>query len=262
MGEPILFLRLEGPLQSWGSRARWDIRDTQRAPTKSGVVGLLGCALGLPMRNSRLEELDSGLRYGVRVEEPGHVLEDYHTVTGFLPTAGGGWRHSGVAVGTNLQRLKDDPNVEPATIVSRRSYIEDAAFLVGLAERPGHTGLLERCREALADPVWPMFLGRKACIPTRPVLDELTDRYVSLELALADPVDGHPWSHRGVRKPLRDIRRRAGVISAFVEVDPGSSGPGLHVRPEATKTNAMRQFGFITVKDLWIDVPETKGAEQ
>src|SRR5947209_8100666 len=117
MGEPILLLRLEGPLQSWGSRARWDIRDTQRAPTKSGIVGLLGCALGLPQRDPRLEELDAGLRYGVRIEAPGHVLEDYHTVTGFLPTAGGGWRHSGVAVGMNLEKLKSDPDAEPATIV-------------------------------------------------------------------------------------------------------------------------------------------------
>jgi CRISPR system Cascade subunit CasD len=42
-----LFLRLEGPLQSWGERARWDVRDTAPEPTKSGVIGLLACALGL-----------------------------------------------------------------------------------------------------------------------------------------------------------------------------------------------------------------------
>ena len=41
-----LFLRLEGPLQSWGERGHWAVRDTAPEPTKSGVVGLLGCALG------------------------------------------------------------------------------------------------------------------------------------------------------------------------------------------------------------------------
>ena len=46
MAVPILFLRLEGPLQSWGIRSRWDVRETQPEPTKSGVIGLLGCALG------------------------------------------------------------------------------------------------------------------------------------------------------------------------------------------------------------------------
>src|SRR5205814_6367260 len=59
-------LRLEGPLQSWGSRARWDVRDTEPEPTKSGVIGLLGCALGYPLGDTRLEtELDAGFRFGL-----------------------------------------------------------------------------------------------------------------------------------------------------------------------------------------------------
>ena len=41
-----LFLRLEGPLQSWGERGRWSVRDTALEPTKSGVIGLIACALG------------------------------------------------------------------------------------------------------------------------------------------------------------------------------------------------------------------------
>ncbi len=43
---PFLALPLEGPLQSWGERARWTIRDTGTEPTKSGVVGLLAACLG------------------------------------------------------------------------------------------------------------------------------------------------------------------------------------------------------------------------
>ncbi|MFW9879088.1 MAG: CRISPR-associated protein Cas5, partial [Candidatus Thorarchaeota archaeon] len=31
----LLVLRLEGPLQSWGLRARWDYRDTSTEPSKS-----------------------------------------------------------------------------------------------------------------------------------------------------------------------------------------------------------------------------------
>ena len=42
----ILVLRLEGPLQSWGENAKWDFRDSSTMPTKSGIVGLLGCAMG------------------------------------------------------------------------------------------------------------------------------------------------------------------------------------------------------------------------
>src|SRR5690242_11783389 len=82
MGEPILLLRLEAPMQSWGTRSRWDVRDSGPEPTKSGVVGLLGCALGLPRRHARLEELDRGLRFAVRADRPGTLATDYHTVTG------------------------------------------------------------------------------------------------------------------------------------------------------------------------------------
>src|SRR5688572_27664508 len=117
MPNSILLMRLEGPLQSWGMRSRWDVRDTQPEPTKSGVVGLLGCALGYPTDDRRLEnELDAGLRFGVRVESPGRILEDYQTVTEFLPTAQGTFRHSGVKTSPSLERLRANPDVVPATI--------------------------------------------------------------------------------------------------------------------------------------------------
>lgn len=110
MGRPLLLLRLEGPLQSWGVRARWEIRDTQPEPTKSGIVGLLGCSLGYPRQDSRMvDELDKGLRMGVRVENPGRILEDYHTITDYLPTANSGFKHSGIRVGKDLQRIVDNP---------------------------------------------------------------------------------------------------------------------------------------------------------
>ncbi|KAB7835787.1 CRISPR-associated protein Cas5 [Streptomyces mobaraensis] len=41
-------LVLAGPLQSWGSTGRHSFRDTDPHPTKSGVIGMLACALGLP----------------------------------------------------------------------------------------------------------------------------------------------------------------------------------------------------------------------
>ena len=41
-----LLLRLQGPMQSWGTTSRFDERDTQLEPSKSGVLGLLCAALG------------------------------------------------------------------------------------------------------------------------------------------------------------------------------------------------------------------------
>ena len=43
---PFLLLWLEAPLQSWGVDSKFGRRDSIHFPTKSGVTGLLLCALG------------------------------------------------------------------------------------------------------------------------------------------------------------------------------------------------------------------------
>lgn len=162
----ILLLRLEGPLQSWGERARWDYRDTAAMPTKSGIIGLLACALGKPRFDPLLLEMDEKLRMGVRMDRSGPITIDYQTVSGIIRTADGG------------QRGKKG---EVSTIQSWRQYLQDTAFLVALSGEPE---LLQRCAAALKKPVWPIYLGRKSCVPTRPVFEGLTRDYTSIEDAL------------------------------------------------------------------------------
>lgn len=240
MGSPVLLLRLEGPLQSWGGRSRWDVRDTQPEPTKSGVVGLLGCALGYERNDRRLEEeLDAGLRFGVRVEQPGRVLRDYQTVTDFLPTAEGTFKHSGVKTAASLAKLRADAVATLATIISPRFYLEDAAFLVGLEERAGYAGLLERCAAALAAPVWPIFLGRKTCVPSRPVLEALTSEYEGLE----DALSRYPWSWHGAAGRDRTLPRPPESLEAHVEAGRSPDGE-LAARQDAVRVNVARQYGF------------------
>ena len=36
-----LLLRLAGPMQSWGTDSKFDVRRTGREPSKSGVIGLV-----------------------------------------------------------------------------------------------------------------------------------------------------------------------------------------------------------------------------
>lgn len=64
-----LLLRLNGPLQSWGSGSLYDNRDTDYYPTKSGVIGLIAAALGIK-RGESLKELNS-LRFGIRIDYQG-----------------------------------------------------------------------------------------------------------------------------------------------------------------------------------------------
>lgn len=155
-----LLLRLEGPLQSWGYRSRFSDRDTGTEPTKSGVIGLLCCALG----RDRLEDPGdlAALRMHVRVDREGRLLRDFHTAGGgtfrgrtdyYAPTSAGG-------KGKN-------------PVVTQRHYLQDASFLVALE---GDERLLETIDAALADPVWPLSLGRRSCPPSAYVRVGLRDQ--------------------------------------------------------------------------------------
>lgn len=251
MGSQVLLLRFEGPLQSWGSRSRWDVRDTQPEPTKSGVIGLLGCALGIERSDPRLEELDRGLRFGVRVEAPGRVLEDYQTITDYLPTA---------KVSTNreykvtnlktqkveakpgpLSRLRESDEVDVSTIQSPRFYLEDASCLVGLEPHRNREVDLAGIATAIQDPRWVLFLGRKACVPTRPIFEALTNRYEGLEDALRK----HPWSWLGGEAELR--RAKPKELTAYLEHD---GGP--YRRQDALRVNPLRQYGFVTMRRITV----------
>ena len=58
----LLILRLEGALQSWGENSKWDHRDTSVMPSKSGIVGMLGCALGKDRNSPELIQLSQNMR--------------------------------------------------------------------------------------------------------------------------------------------------------------------------------------------------------
>ena len=73
----ILLLRLEGALQSWGDHAKWDVRDSGDFPSKSGVVGLLACAMGLERGDPKIADLSAHLHMAVRADRPGvRMLEN------------------------------------------------------------------------------------------------------------------------------------------------------------------------------------------
>ncbi|MCC6909095.1 MAG: type I-E CRISPR-associated protein Cas5/CasD [Phycisphaerales bacterium] len=188
-GTNTLFLRLEGPLQSWGDTSKFVIRRSMEAPTKSGVLGLVCCAMGLlrAKARERLPELNT-LAMGVRIDRPGTRWWDYHTVGADvgMTTAGGG-------IKTGAQ----------GTLITRREYLADASFLVALR---GEAELIQRVAGALAAPVWPVFLGRKSCPPGLPVLATPREgdgwRNPSTHASLADALASVSWSSRCEGDPV------------------------------------------------------------
>lgn len=211
-----LLLRLVGPMQSWGVQSRFVVRDTGREPSKSGVIGLLCAALGRP-RDSSVEDLAS-LHMGVRVDREGSLAMDYHTAQNVYRASGG---------------------IKP-TEVSRRYYLADAAFLVGLE---GELNLLEELQDALRAPHWPLCLGRKAFAPGAPVwLPDGLRKEENLEKAL----ENYLWLVGGV--PEEDQKLRV-VLDDF-------EGPA--VRPDLPISFAERRFSSRRVRTVFYPAPPVR----
>ncbi|MBF4163030.1 type I-E CRISPR-associated protein Cas5/CasD [Nocardioides acrostichi] len=137
----VLLLRLAGPLQSWGDSSRFTARRTRNEPTKSGVLGLLAAAQGR-RRTDPLEDL-AALSFGVRIDQRGRIERDFHTA---------------------IRRI-EGKRPEPMPL-STRYYLTDALFLVGLS---GDGSLLEALHESLLEPAFPLYLGRRSCVPLEPL---------------------------------------------------------------------------------------------
>ncbi|MCC6445036.1 MAG: type I-E CRISPR-associated protein Cas5/CasD [Armatimonadetes bacterium] len=179
-----LLMPLSGPMQSWGYRSRFDDRDTGQEPTRSGVIGLLCAALGVPRSdNEWLRRLDAALRMGVRVDAPGRVMVDYHTAQNVMIAKGDG--------ATNVQ--------------SWRYYLADARFMVGLESED--RALLEEMEKALRHPVWTLALGRKSFPLSEP--PHLPGGSLRPDTPLLDALKASPWRSQWPRHapdlPLRYV---------------------------------------------------------
>ena len=151
-----LLLRLAAPLQSWGTDSKFEIRNTAREPSKSGVVGLLAAALGRK-RDADFEDLNQ-LRFGVRVDQEGELLHDYHiaSIHGYGPT---------------IEKIKQ---YDKKPFITHRYYLSDAIFLVGLeSEDRNFLSVLEN---AIKKPAFPLFLGRRSCPPSLPIVIGIRDK--------------------------------------------------------------------------------------
>ncbi|MBI1878242.1 MAG: type I-E CRISPR-associated protein Cas5/CasD [Chloroflexi bacterium] len=220
-----LFLRLEGPLQSWGERGRWSVRDTAPEPTKSGVVGLLACAVGLKV-DEEIRELSRHIEVGVRVDQPGIFLDDYHTVGGgyFMPQL--------------LQadgKLKGKPG-KAHTELTNRAYLCNASFLAAVRSDAETINWLAR---AIQNPHWAIFLGRKSCIPSRPVYEGVGD-YPLIEQALA----AWPW-YAPEAKEAKTVQKRAILAS--------TSAAGVRRRHEII-SRSRRIYGPCYTEDKLVTI--------
>jgi CRISPR system Cascade subunit CasD len=189
----VVAFRLAGPLQSWGSRSRFVRRETEAAPTKSGALGLVAAAKGL-RRTDPLESL-LGLRFGVRVDQPGQLVRDFQTAQ-------------------RPDKQRDGTVNWTALPLSYRYYISDAVFLAVLE---GYPELLAGIDDAVRKPEFPLYLGRRSCPPAGPIALGVFDH--DLEEALATL----PWlASPHQQRRLRDKVVRLATVRDADETETGT----------------------------------------
>lgn len=147
-----LALLLDAPLQSWGFASQFQHRTTGLHPTKSAVIGTICAAMGIGKGTSQeretLPQLAALTMTSIAIPRGSNSVrrtEDFHTVQKTRRASG---------------KMNDDP------VVTRRQYLLDARFGIILGDDPA---LLERVASGLQDPLWGVWLGRKSCIPARPL---------------------------------------------------------------------------------------------
>lgn len=172
MSNKALAFYLNGPLQAWGSSSRFQRRETELYPTKSGIVGLIAAAMGIDKHAEDEAELLKPIAamslsiYATESDSAGRLqrLSDYHTV-------GGGYDNKDPVQKLRITR-KASGGASANAVITNRVYLTDARFVAVLE---GESCIVKRCADALKNPVWGVWFGRKCCIPATPLLPTIGD---------------------------------------------------------------------------------------
>lgn len=160
-----LVLVLEAPLMSFGGPMIDQHGVTCADPGLGLLTGLIGNALGYEHRDAeRLAALQTRLRHASLHLRDGEPLIDFHTVDLGQDFLRSGWTTRGAPQG------REGGTAATGTHIRYRHYLADAARLVVLALTGDGEPDLEAVEQALREPARPLFLGRKTCLPSRPLL--------------------------------------------------------------------------------------------
>jgi CRISPR system Cascade subunit CasD len=226
MNTSHLLLWFEGPLQSWGVRAKFSRRTTLEFPSRSAVLGLICAALGAGGEQKELLALFAPLEQTVIAyswgEKNGKAinalqLQDFHMV-------GSGYDDKDPWQKLHIPKTNEQkPAVGGGTKLTYRYYLQDSAFAVALAIPDG---LCEKVADALITPYWDITLGRKTCVPTEFVyqgmhesMDDALKRAEDLAaekkyVELFRVMDG---SHKGEQLVLPDVPLQFGPEKRYAE---------------------------------------------
>jgi len=139
----------------------------QAYPALSMITGLLANALGVDhSEHERLQGLQERVRYAVRRDRGGEVIQDYQTVDFSKPYMDDAraW-----TTGGTLEQRKGG-SASSGTHIRQRDYLAGACYTVALTlDASQKSPSLDDLAQALQTPARPLFIGRKPCLPANPL---------------------------------------------------------------------------------------------
>lgn len=163
MSRRWLKLELAAPLMAFGAVAVDQVGPTWRWPGRSMLTGLLANALGLDWSERAAHQaLQDRLICAAALLRDGDILTD--TQNAQLSKNDQGWTTRGAPEGRG-------GNSYNAPHRRQRDFLADAELVAVLTLTPvEQEPSLDTLRDALLRPARPLFLGRKACLPSRPLV--------------------------------------------------------------------------------------------
>lgn len=158
----FIALALKGPFASFGSGSKTaKVRETQFFPTKSALFGMLLAAAG---KHGTVEEMKTLLENiqadAYDFQEKKEYLHDYQIL-------GMGYDQNDW-FGKKMIPMKYDGSCQGTNSCIKKTYLQNVKFGVILTVLDD--SLAEDIARSLTHPTWPIFLGRKNCIPTCRIL--------------------------------------------------------------------------------------------
>jgi len=190
-------------MMAFGGVAIDNLGITDELPSASLLTGLLANALGFKRSDTkRLQKLQARLHYIVRVDRQGEVLQDFQTAQ--LAKNDKSWTTHGVPVGRDGgAKAYESPHIR------YRQYYADASLLVGIHLDPeSDSPTPVECAAALASPIRPLFIGRKPCLPSEPLLVDLIEA-----VALVEALEHVPLRESDHSAPVWVYEQREGGSS-------------------------------------------------
>ena len=162
----FLLFTLYAPMASFGEIAVGERRMGWARPGRSAVLGLVAAAQGSERTDQEAHAtLESSLHYAVQTDAPARSFMDYHTAQ--TPTS-----RKGKTYETRREELGADAL---NTVLSTREWRADALFTACLWPRDGGAIHLGELADAMRQPRFVLYLGRKSAplgLPLNPAIVE------------------------------------------------------------------------------------------